>query len=74
MEVAHADDVVDMHDDPTSVMHKRKNSSMILGLKMLADGQGDAFISAGNTGALLTGRYTAGEAGAGGSKGRPLGR
>lgn len=55
MEVAHADDVVDMHDDPTSVMHKRKNSSMILGLKMLADGQGDAFISAGNTGALLTG-------------------
>ena len=55
MEIANADDVVDMHDDPGSVIHKRKNSSMIVGLKMLADGQGDAFISAGSTGALLTG-------------------
>lgn len=55
MEIAHADDVVDMHDDPGSVIHKRKNSSMVVGLKMLADGQGDAFVSAGSTGALLTG-------------------
>jgi len=55
VEIAHADDVVDMHDDPASVIHKRKNSSMILGLKMLAEGQGDAFVSAGSTGALLTG-------------------
>jgi len=46
---------VDMHDDPGSVIHKRKNSSMIVGLKMLADGEGDAFVSAGSTGALLTG-------------------
>ena len=55
VEIAHADDVVDMHDDPGSVIHKRKNSSMIIGLKMLAEGQGDAFVSAGSTGALLTG-------------------
>ena len=55
VEIANADDVVDMHDDPGSVIHKRKNSSMIVGLKMLADGQGDAFVSAGSTGALLTG-------------------
>lgn len=55
LEIANADDVVDMHDDPTSVIHKRKNSSMVVGLKMLADGQADAFVSAGNTGALLTG-------------------
>ena len=55
LEISHADDVVDMHDDPATVIHKRKNSSMVLGLKMLADGQGDAFISAGSTGALLTG-------------------
>ena len=55
VEIAHADDVVDMHDDPASVIHKRKNSSMIIGLKMLADGKGDAFVSAGSTGALLTG-------------------
>ncbi len=50
-----AEDVVDMHDDPGSVIHKRKNSSMVVGLKMLADGEGDAFVSAGSTGALLTG-------------------
>ena len=55
MEIANADDVVDMHDDPGSVIHKRKNSSMVVGLKMLAEGQGDAFVSAGSTGALLTG-------------------
>ena len=55
LEIANADDVVDMHDDPGSVIHKRKNSSMVVGLKMLADGQGDAFVSAGSTGALLTG-------------------
>ena len=55
LEIANADDVVDMHDDPGAVIHKRKNSSMVVGLKMLADGQGDAFISAGSTGALLTG-------------------
>ena len=55
MEIANADDVVDMHDDPASIVHKRKNSSMVIALKMLADGQGDACISAGSTGALLTG-------------------
>ena len=55
IEIAHADDVVDMHDDPNTVLHKRKNSSMVVGLKMLSDGQGDAFVSAGSTGALLTG-------------------
>ena len=55
VEVAHADDVVDMHDDPAAVVHKRKNSSMVVGLRLLADGQGDAFLSAGSTGALLTG-------------------
>ena len=55
IEISNADDVVDMHDDPASVIHKRKNSSMVVGLKMLADGNGDAFVSAGSTGALLTG-------------------
>ena len=55
MEIANAEDVVDMHDDPASIVHKRKNSSMVVALKMLADGEGDACISAGSTGALLTG-------------------
>ena len=55
IEIAHADEVVDMHDDPATVVRKRKNSSMMIGLKMLSDGMGDAFVSAGSTGALLTG-------------------
>ena len=55
MEIAHADEVVDMHDDPATVVRKRKNSSMMIGLKMLSDGLGDAFVSAGSTGALITG-------------------
>ncbi len=55
IQVCNADDVVDMHDDPATVVHKRKNSSMVVGLRMLSEGQADAFISAGSTGALLTG-------------------
>ena len=55
MEIANAEDVVDMHDDPANVVRTRKNSSMIVGLRMLAEGQGDAFVSAGSTGALLSG-------------------
>ncbi len=55
MTIVHADDVVDMHDDPAAIVHKRKGSSMVVGLKLLAEGQGDAFVSAGSTGALLTG-------------------
>ena len=55
LEIANAEDVVDMHEDPANVIRKKPNSSMVVGLKMLAEGQGDAFISAGSTGALLTG-------------------
>ena len=55
IEIANADDIVDMHDDPARVIRQKPNSSMVMGLKMLSDGQGDAFISAGSTGALLTG-------------------
>ena len=55
VEVHHAEEVVDMHDDPARVIQRKKNSSMVVGLKMLSDGEGDAFISAGSTGALLSG-------------------
>ncbi len=54
IEVAHADDVVSMDDDPTKVIREHRDSSMVIGLKMLAEGNGDAMISAGSTGALLT--------------------
>ena len=53
--IADAQEVVDMHDDPASACRKKKNSSMVVGLRMLSEDQGDAFISAGSTGALLSG-------------------
>ena len=53
--ISDAEEVVDMHDDPTNVIRKKKNSSMVIGLRMLAEGEGDAFVSAGSTGALLSG-------------------
>ena len=55
IQISNADDVVDMHDDPAEAVRKKKNSSMMVGLRMLSEGQGDAFISAGSTGALLSG-------------------
>ena len=55
IQIANADDVVDMHDDPAEAVRKKKNSSMMVGLRMLAEDQGDAFVSAGSTGALLSG-------------------
>ena len=55
IEIANAEDVVDMHDDPANVIRKRKDSSMVVGLRMLSEGKGDAFVSAGSTGALLSG-------------------
>ncbi len=55
VEIANADDVIDMHDDPTRAISRKKDSSMVVGLRMLSEGQGDAFVSAGSTGALLTG-------------------
>ena len=53
--ISDAAEVVDMHDDPANVIRKKKNSSMVVGLRMLAEEEGDAFICAGSTGALLSG-------------------
>ncbi len=52
--VMNASEVVEMHDDPLSVMKEKPDSSMKVALKLLADGDGDILVSAGNTGALLT--------------------
>lgn len=54
-EIVHADDVVTMEDDPMSITGAHASSSMAKALKMVADGHGDAVVSAGNTGALFTG-------------------
>lgn len=50
-----ADGVISMEDAPLSVVREKRGSSMAVGLRALAEGTGDAFVSAGNTGALLAG-------------------
>ena len=54
MEIAHASEVVEMCDDPATAFRKKKDSSLTVGLNLLKNGAGDAFISAGSTGALLS--------------------
>jgi len=55
LKIADASEVVDMHDDPSTAVRRKRDSSMSIGLGMVRDGKGDAFISAGSTGALLAG-------------------
>lgn len=55
IEVVNADEVITMEDDPSTATRRKKNSSMAVALTMLRDGEGDAVVSAGSTGALLTG-------------------
>lgn len=50
-----ASDIIDMHDDPSTAVRRKRDSSMAVALDLLVKGEGDAAISAGNTGALLTG-------------------
>ncbi|MBR4771052.1 MAG: phosphate acyltransferase PlsX [Clostridia bacterium] len=50
-----ATDVITMEDKPMSVIREKNHSSMANGLRALAHGEADAFVSAGNTGALITG-------------------
>lgn len=53
--IVHAPNVINMEDDAACVIRTKTDSSMAVGLKMLASGEGDAFVSTGNTGALFTG-------------------
>lgn len=55
VEIAHAEQVVDMCDNPATAFKDKKDSSLTVGLNLLKDGSGDAFVSAGSTGALLSG-------------------
>ena len=55
MEIIDAPDVIEMEDDPREILRDKANSSMAVGLKSLAEGKGDAFVSAGSTGALVMG-------------------
>ena len=55
MDIVHTETVITMEDDPLCVVRGKQDSSMSIGLRMLAEGHGDAFVSTGNTGALFTG-------------------
>lgn len=50
-----ADGVISMHDEPTSILRTKKNCSMAVAFRMLADDEADAFVSAGSTGAVVVG-------------------
>jgi glycerol-3-phosphate acyltransferase PlsX len=51
--IIHAEQVIDMHDHPTETMKTKPNSSMAVGAKLVKDGKAHAFVSAGNTGAMV---------------------
>ncbi len=51
--VQHASEVVGMSDSPMDVVRKKKDSSISVGMHMLAEQQGEAFVSAGNSGAVV---------------------
>jgi len=53
--VRHASEVIEMCDDPAKAYRRKKDSSMTVGLTMVKNGEGDAFVCAGSTGALLSG-------------------
>ncbi len=55
MEIVHTDEVFDIHEEPNQIIKSGKNSSMALGMQLLAEDKGDAFVSAGSTGALVMG-------------------
>lgn len=55
IKIVHAESVVTMEDDYLVVIKSKKDSSMSVGLNLLKEGEGDAFISTGNTGALVAG-------------------
>lgn len=55
IEILDAQDIITNDDDPALAIRRKKDSSLVVGLKALVDGLGDGFISAGSTGALLAG-------------------
>ena len=55
LKIKNATETIEMEDTPTIAIKRKKDSSIVVGFKMLKEGKGDVFISAGNSGALLTG-------------------
>ena len=55
LSIKHTTETIEMEDIPTQAIKRKKDSSMVVGFNMLKNGEGDVFVSAGNSGALLTG-------------------
>ena len=55
LKIYHTTETIEMEDIPTQAIKRKKDSSMVVGFNLLKEGKGDVFISAGNSGALLTG-------------------
>src|SRR5436189_1944956 len=53
--IVHGEQVIEMHEHPTKALKEKQQSSIAIGFQLLATGKADAFISAGNTGAMLVG-------------------
>ncbi|MEP6513141.1 MAG: phosphate acyltransferase PlsX [Parafilimonas sp.] len=55
IQIIHAPEIIDYHESPTKALKEKPNSSISIGFHLLATGKVDAFVSAGNTGAMLVG-------------------
>ncbi len=55
IEIIHASQIIEMHEHPTKALKEKKHSSIAIGFHLLATNKADAFISAGNTGAMMVG-------------------
>lgn len=55
LKIKHAPSVIEICEAPTEIIKGKSDCSMAVGMKMLADDEGDAFVSAGSTGALVVG-------------------
>lgn len=55
IEVLHASEVIETAEPPVNAIRKKKDSSMVVGMKMVKSAKADAFVSAGSSGAILVG-------------------
>lgn len=55
IEIVHAPEEITTHDSPVNAIRQKKDSSMVVGLKLVKEGKADGIVSAGNSGALLVG-------------------
>ena len=53
--IVHTEKIFDVHYDPKTVIKENKDTSLAKGLELLAEGEGDAYVSAGSTGAIIFG-------------------